>query len=145
MAKKKTVKKKAGKKKALKKKSVKKPAGKKKAAAKASGKKSGSKTVRADDPVNEIRYRCASTCKASPKFAHLTAGSTVHLVAENVDVDIYFLSGSPFVSTATHIQIARGTTVSEVVGATQQHFDYTLVCTNPTCRTSSSNPEMIVP
>jgi len=142
MAKKKTAKKKAAQKKAVKKKAVKKQGGKKKGTK--AHKKSGGKILAA--AVSEITYKCASTCTASDRRAHMTPGSTVYLHALNTDVTIDFLHGSPFVPATNQIKLNQGDRLPFTVGnhgPNEVHFDYVLTC--PGCKTSASNPEMIVP
>jgi hypothetical protein len=152
MAKKKAVKKKAVKKKAVKKKAVKKKAvrkmavKKKKPATQVRYKTSTRERGQAGAaPVREIRYRClGGACTATPKFAHITPGDTIDLVAMGTDVTITFVGGSPFLPPTNPINIASGNTDQRVVGETHGEFEYTLRC-SACFRTSVTNPEMIVP
>lgn len=93
--------------------------------------------------VKTIKYKCAGSCKATPKFAHMKPGDVVVLMAINTDVKIDFLGNSPFVSGTDPIRLAEGEARTEIVKSTAGHFEYTLTCSE--CPTSTTPPEMIVP
>lgn len=103
------------------------------------------KSRRAQPKTRNIRYRCDGTCKASPKFAHMSPGDVMVLIAVDVDARVTFIGGSPFKSKATQIRVAKGTAHPEVVANKEGVFEYRLSCSNPSCPSSVANPEMIVP
>jgi len=119
----------------------------KKTAKKAGKKKTGKrKTVKAPtSAANRLTFKCANGCTVSNRHFHMGIGATINLIATNTDATIHFVGASPFVSGTNPITVLKGTPQSETVGYATGHFQYTLVCANPTCRSSATNPEMIVP
>jgi hypothetical protein len=93
--------------------------------------------------VRNIRYKCSGGCKATPKFAHMSPGDVVNMLAINTDVKIDFNGASPFQSGADPIVISEGSVRTEVVGSSNGTFPYTLSCSK--CQTGNIPPEMIVP
>jgi hypothetical protein len=123
------------KKKAAQKKAPKKKVAKKKTAKKKTQKKPKSLT---------LKYKCSNGCKASKKFAHMSPGDSVSLVATNTVATIDFLTGTPFASGDVHIVVRPSTPVREVVArGARGTYEYTLSCDS--CKSSVSNPKMIVP
>jgi hypothetical protein len=95
--------------------------------------------------VKSVQYSCDPQCKAIPKKRKLKAGDIVLLIADDTDVTIDFIAGSPFVSGSTHISIAANTVDTEIVApasSANQSFKYTLTCSE--CSSPTTNPEMIV-
>jgi len=121
------------------KKAKKRPAPKKKSSASTAKRVLASKVVR-------INYRCQTTCKASPKFAHMAPGDVVAMKAVNTNVSLSFVT-SPFLSGATSIAIPSGSThyeeVKPIPTFPPKHFPYTLSCSD--CVSVLGPPEMIVP
>src|SRR5436189_83812 len=120
-------KRKAVKNKAIKKKAAKKAA--KQATRAARKKKSARKTGQARKLV-QIKFRCRQgLCTARPKFAHMSPGDDVDLIADGTNVTITFLTSSPFVSATNPIHITSGTTDHQQVSATAAGtYQYTLDC-----------------
>lgn len=93
--------------------------------------------------AKRIKYKCNGSCRATPKFAHMSPGDVVVLIAVDTDVTIDFKTASPFESGADPITITEGAFRAEVVGTKAGSFAYTLTCS--TCASSHGDPEMIVP
>jgi hypothetical protein len=97
--------------------------------------------------VKQILYSCAGGfCSPDDGHKKIKKNDIVLMIASNIDVEINFLSGTPFKSGTTHFVIPKGTIAAEFVapGAKQKKYPYALTCTNPTCATRADPPEMIV-